>query len=82
MQPPIVGQRVMYNTNPTDPTELATAWITRVIGDHPDSGWIVNIRVLLDAVDEVPAVTDVRLFRYFDDYEAAGGAGGAYTPYG
>lgn len=39
----------------------APAIITRVFGQHPAGGWIVNLRVLLDAFTTPLHLTSVRL---------------------
>lgn len=60
---PWVGQVVVVRAAPALNGGLpeAPAVITRV-GDEQDGAWTVNVRVLLDGSDAVPAKTGVRLY--------------------
>ena len=51
----------------------APAVITRVWGEHPDGGWIVNLRVLVDSQANPPHLTSVRLFEQPSVASAASG---------
>jgi hypothetical protein len=62
VQVPSIGRIVHVGADPAinNGGDVAPAIITRVFGEHPAGGWIVNIRVLLDG-HETPWRTSVRL---------------------
>lgn len=70
MQKPSLGRVVLLvgrqaNFNGAD---VASAIVTRVWGEHPDGGFMINATVLPDGMSSVIAATSVRLV---DDEETA-----------
>lgn len=64
MQKPSPGRIVLTHVDPTmnNGSNIAPAIITRVFGEHPDGGWVVNLRVFCDASTMPLSATSVRLF--------------------
>ena len=61
---PSLGRVVLVRVDPrqNNGSDEAPATITRVFGEHPDGGWVVNVRVQLDAFEMPLWLTSVRLF--------------------
>lgn len=82
MQQPSVGRIVLCGVDDVmnNGSPVAPAVITRVWNEHPDGGWVVNVRVLLDA-EAVPLWwTSVRLFDTEADKDTAGSPGAYWPP--
>lgn len=74
MQPSICRDVVV----PTDPAlnlgaTQAPAKVTRVWSEHPEGGWVVNVRVFADGPLVPDRQSSVRLFATEEEARAAGG---------
>lgn len=63
MQKPSLGRVVIAQVDKAENNgqDHAPAIVTRVWGEHPDGGWIVNLRVLVDTTAMPLSRTSVRL---------------------
>lgn len=63
MQKPSKGRIVLTAVEPSQNNgdDEAVAVITRVWNEHPDGGWVVNLRVLQDSSTMPLSMTSVRL---------------------
>lgn len=60
---PSLARMVIAHVDPTmnNGSNEAPAMITRVFSEHPDGGWVVNLRVFCDAFTMPLSATSVRL---------------------
>lgn len=73
MQKPSIARIVLAaRVEPTmnNGADTAPAIITRVWGEHPDGGWTVNVRVILDQFSQPLWWTSARLFDTEDEAQA------------
>jgi len=63
MQKPSLCRMVIAHVDPAlnNGSSEAPAVITRVWGEHPDGGWVVNLRVFVDTPAAPLSKTSVRL---------------------
>lgn len=64
MQKPSPGRIVIAAVDPSmnNGSDEAPAIITRVWDEHPNGGWVVNLRVFVDTLATPLSLTSVRLF--------------------
>lgn len=81
MQKPSLARMVLAVVDPhfNNGGDVAPAVVTRVGGEHPDGGWIVNLKVHLDATGD-EWKTSVRLVDTEEDARALGGRHVAFWP--
>lgn len=63
MQKPSLGRIVLARVDPAwnNGANTAPAIITRVWDEHPDGGWVVNLRIFVDTGSMPLSVTSARL---------------------